>query len=267
MDARTEARRELVLAAVLLVALAGIVPLPTALIVAAMTGLAVAVASIGVFGRADPRSVPLASVVLGGLLAAGSAGAIRLVPTGLAWVPVLGLVGLGLRAVLRVEGRLVGATASPSDDDRLRLLTAVIGVAFVAFTGVAALVPGALADPGGPPATSPGLPDPVVTLVVADALVAALLGFRASALRYPGFRDRVWSAATFGVVIAVAAGVGRAIGLPRLVGPAVLTLVLYLWDTVHGAGSARRRESRFVWETVLLVLLGIVVVAWNLRLA
>lgn len=266
MDARTEARRELVLAAVVLIALTGIVPLPAALVVAGVTGLAVGVASIGAFGRADPRSVPAESIILGSVLAAGAAGAIRLVPTGLGWVPVLLLAGLGLRAVLRLEGRLVGATASPSDDDRLRLLAGTIGISFVAFTGVAALVPGALVDTGAGAPAGGGVPDPVVTLVMVDALVAALLGYRASALRYPGRRDRLWSAATYAVVIAVAAGVGRAIGLPRLVGPALLTLVFYLWDTVHGAGSARRRESRFVWETALLVLLGVVVVAWNLRL-
>ena len=45
----------------------------------------------------------------------------------------------------------------------------------------------------------------------------------------------------------------RAIGIPRLVGPAVLMLLFYLWDTLHAArrpagatraGSGRRRSSR-----------------------
>ena len=143
------------LAAAVLIALTGIVPLPAALVVAGVTGLAVGVASIGAFGRADPRSVPAESIILGSVLAAGAAGAIRLVPTGLGWVPVLLLAGLGLRAVLRLEGRLVGATASPSDDDRLRLLAGTIGISFVAFTGVAALVPGALVDPGAAQPISP----------------------------------------------------------------------------------------------------------------
>jgi len=255
-----------VLAAVVLVVLGGIAPVPGALVVAVLGGLAVAAGSLGAFGRADPRSVPAESLVLGGVLAAGSAGAIRLLPTGVAWIPALVLVGLVLWAVLRLEGRLVGGTSSPTDAERLRLLAGVVGIAFVGFTGVTALVPSALAAPGVPAAADPGSPDPAATLVVADMLVAALLGFRASALRYPGLRDRLWSAATYGVVIAVAAGVGRAIGLPRLVGPAVLTLVFYLWDTVHHAGPARRREVRFAWETALLVVLGVVVVAWNLRL-
>jgi hypothetical protein len=51
-----------------------------------------------------------------------------------------------------------------------------------------------------------------------------------------------------------------------LVGPAVLTLVFYLWDAFHGTAPARRREPRFLWETLLLGLLAVVVVAWNVRL-
>jgi hypothetical protein len=62
----------------------------------------------------------------------------------------------------------------------------------------------------------------------------------------------------------VAAGATRAIDLPRLLGPAVLTLVFYLWDALHAAWPARRREPRFLWELALLGFLGAVVIAWNL---
>ncbi len=46
----------------------------------------------------------------------------------------------------------------------------------------------------------------------------------------------------------------------------MLTLVFYLWDALHGTAPARRREPRFLWETILLIALAAVVVAWNLRL-
>ena len=71
---------------------------------------------------------------------------------------------------------------------------------------------------------------------------------------------------TYAIVIAVAAGAIRAMDVPRLVGPAALTLVFYLWDALHATAPARRREPRFLWETILLAVLGVVVVAWNLRL-
>ena len=64
----------------------------------------------------------------------------------------------------------------------------------------------------------------------------------------------------------MAAGALRAMDVPRLVGPAALTLVFYLWDALHATAPARRREARFLWETVLLAVLAVVVVAWNLGL-
>jgi hypothetical protein len=106
----------------------------------------------------------------------------------------------------------------------------------------------------------------IVVLAAADALVAAVLGFRVATFRYGTARDAARSALTYAIVVAVAAGAIRAIGLPLLVGPAVLTLVFYLWDALHGTAPARRREPRFLWETILLIVLAGVVVAWNLRL-
>jgi hypothetical protein len=147
------------------------------------------------------------------------------------------------------------------------LLAAVIA-AFVAFTGVAALVPGGLPEPGGA-ATGAGTALTglwLVVLAVDDALVALLLGYRVATFRYGTARDAARSALTYAIVVAVAAGAISAIDLPRLLGPAVLTLVFYLWDALHGSAPARRREPRFLWETILLVALAAVVVAWNLRL-
>ena len=106
----------------------------------------------------------------------------------------------------------------------------------------------------------------VVVIAAADALVAALLGYRLATIRYGTAKDAARSALTYAIVVAVAAGAIRAVDLPRLVGPAVLTLVLYLWDALNGTAPARRREPRFLWETILLIALAAVVIAWNLRL-
>jgi hypothetical protein len=87
-----------------------------------------------------------------------------------------------------------------------------------------------------------------------------------AALRYGTARDAARSALTYAIVVAIAAGAVRAIDVPRLVGPAVLTLVFYLWDALHGSAPARRRDPRFLWETILLAVLGVVVIAWNMQL-
>ena len=80
--------------------------------------------------------------------------------------------------------------------------------------------PGGLAEPGGA-ATAPRRPEGwLVVLAVDDALVALLLGYRVAALRYGTRATRCWSALTYAIVIAVAAGGDPGDGdLPRLVGP------------------------------------------------
>jgi hypothetical protein len=52
--------------------------------------------------------------------------------------------------------------------------------------------------------------------------------------------------------------------IPRLVGPAMLTLTFYLWDAFHGATPLRRRDARWIWQTALLAILGAAVIALNL---
>jgi hypothetical protein len=56
-------------------------------------------------------------------------------------------------------------------------------------------------------------------------------------------------------------------GIPRLIGPALLMLLFYLWDSLHAAPPTRRRDPRWIWETLVLAALGAAVAFWNLRLA
>ena len=49
-------------------------------------------------------------------------------------------------------------------------------------------------------------------------------------------------------------------------GPAMLTLAFYLWDAFHAASPSHRRDARWIWQTLLLVGLGAMVIAWNLLL-
>jgi len=71
---------------------------------------------------------------------------------------------------------------------------------------------------------------------------------------------------TSAIVVAIAAVGLRAMEIPRLLGPALLVLVFFLWDAVHGTPPSRRRDARRIWETVLLLILGAVVIAWSVRL-
>jgi hypothetical protein len=97
-------------------------------------------------------------------------------------------------------------------------------------------------------------------------VVAFLLGYRASALRVATLRAAIVSAGSYAGAVAIAAAAIRAMTIPRLLGPALLTLVFFLWDAFQAAPPSRRRDPRWIWQTALLVALGVVVVAWNLGL-
>jgi hypothetical protein len=262
------ARRDLVIVAVAVVGVATLLDGPAAWLVAVLLLAAVGLGSLQVLAAVDApdleRGVPIESLILPAVAAIGSLGAIRLVPVGLLLVPALAaaalLVDRALERILRTERELAPA-------DRSAVLVATLLIGFVAFIGAAALVPGGIAEtvrPGEPAAALPS--SSLAVLALADAVVAGLLGYRAAALRVVSLRDALWSAGTYAVAIAIGAAALRAMAVPRLIGPALLVLAFYLWDAFHGAPPSRRRDPRWIWQTVLLVVLGIVVAAWNTRI-
>ena len=90
------------------------------------------------------------------------------------------------------------------------MLVTTLLVAFIAFVGVAATVPGGLAQPGTSGIAGQPLPRrDLLVLAVGDAAVAFLLGYRAAALQVSTLRDALWSAATYGIAIAIAAAALR----------------------------------------------------------
>jgi hypothetical protein len=127
------------------------------------------------------------------------------------------------------------------------------------------MISGGLAQPGSVGAAGAPLPEPdLLVLATGDAVIAFLLGYRAAALRVSNARDALWSAATYAAAIAIGAAAVRFLEIPRLLGPALLALTFYLWDAFHGAAPARRRDPRWLWQTLLLVALGMAVIALNL---
>jgi hypothetical protein len=262
----TLARRELVLVATVLVAFSRLVERPDAFLVAALLPIVMLVAGSAVVRSDESHGRPYEALLIPAALTGGAAAALQLIPAGLGLLPALLAFAFALDRVLALETRLIGQATGTTDTDRARLLVAGVVTAFIAFTGIAGLVPGGLPEPGIAGADSGLTEGWLVVLAVDAALIALLLGYRLAAARYGSARDAVRSALTYAIVIAVAAGAIRAMDVPRLVGPAVLTLVFYLWDALHASAPARRREPRFLWETILLAALAVVVAAWNLRL-
>lgn len=259
-------RRELVLVAVILVALTRLVEPADAFLISGLLPVVMLLAGIGVLS--SPRNErPFEHLLVPAVLTGGAGAAVHLVPPGLGMIPYLGFFALLLDRVLALEIRLLAQVTGATDADRARVLLTAIVAAFIAFTGVATLVPGGLAEPGGAASGGATLSQGwLIVLAIDDALIALLLGYRVAAFRYGTASDAARSALTYAIVVAVAAGATRALDVPRLLGPAVLTLVFYLWDALHGTAPARRREPRFVWELIVLALLGAGVVWLNLQL-
>jgi hypothetical protein len=265
MDDRS-ARQDLALVAVTAVGLSRLLdPPPLWLVAAALLGAMLFGTLQVLHDEAGPVQawfgVPIESLILPSVAAVACLGAIRLIPFGLWLAPALGITWLIVGRALALEDRINRAPAGLTSEDRAALLLTLLLVAFLGFTGVAAMVPGALSGSGAP--LDEGN---LLVLAAGDALVAGLLGYRAAALRVNNVRDALWSAATYAAAIAIAAAALRAMEIVRFVGPALLTLVLYLWDAFIGTTPTRRRNLRWVGQFGLLAGLGLIVAAWNLLL-
>ena len=265
MDDRS-ARRDLTLVAVTVVGLSRLLEPPLIWLVAGALLGAMLLGTLQVLhDEAAPLQVwfgvPVESVILPSVAAVACLGAIRLVPFGVWLAPALYLTWLIVGRTLALESRINRGPAGLSPDDRSALLVTILLVAFLAFTGVAAMVPGGLVQSGGALAESN-----LLVLAAGDALVAGLLGYRAAALRVTSVRDALWAALTYAAAIAIGAAALRAMEIPRLVGPALLTLSFYLWDAFIGSAPTRRRDLRWVGQIGLLAALGLIVAVWNLLL-
>ena len=260
------ARRDLALVAVTVVGLSRLLDPPLIWLVAAALLGAMLFGTLQVLhDEAAPVQawfgVAIESLILPSVAAVACLGAIRLVPFSLWLAPALAVTWLIVGRTLSLEDRINRGPAGLTPDDRAAVLVTLLLVAFLGFTGVAAMVPGGLSGSSGP--LDEGN---LLVLAAGDALAAGLLGYRAAALRVNNVRDALWSAATYAAAIAIGAAALRAMEVLRFVGPALLTLVFYLWDAFIGTTPYRRRNLRWIGQFGLLAGLGLIVAAWNLLL-
>ena len=262
-DRQSPGARDLAGAVVIVVAVSRLVDPPVAALMAVLLFGAIALGGLQVIAEGDPVGegvgIPVEALIAPALAALAAVGLVRLVPVGVLLVPaVAGLAWLVMR-IAAVEGRIARATVAPRAADRTATQVVTLVVGFLAFVAVAALVPGGLPEPGAGSGA-----DAAVRLAGADALVGLFIGYRTAALRSSDAREAAWFGLTTALVVGIAAASLRTLGIPRLLGPALLALVSFLWDAVHGGPAGRRRDVRLIWETVLLAVLGVVVVAWSL---
>ena len=267
---RTVGGRDLILTVLLIVALGRLVDGPLVWAIAAILVAATFLAARDAMAEVDPvaetSGVAIEALLLPVVAAIAALGTTRLVPIGLGLVPALAASGWLVARVAATEGRLLAAQGGPTSADRTTVLGEALLVGFLGFVGVAALVPGALPDPGLASGGANVIGPDLALLVAAEAGVAGMLGYRVSVLRGSGVRAGAWSAASYAAVVAIATTGVRTMEIPRLVGPALLALVFFLWDAIRVAAPAGRRDARRFGEMVVLAVLGIAVLVWSLNL-
>ena len=164
--------------------------------------------------------------------------AIHLVPVGLLLVPALVAVGSLAASSIAIERRILARPSGPTAADRTALLGLVVLVAVRGLhrdrRGHPRRPRRAAADrrrsPVAGPCRSRGWPcSPRST---ASWPGSSATGWPPS--RGPPLRGALGVALSYAAVIAIAAAALRAMALPRLLGPALLTLVLYLWSAYRG---------------------------------
>ena len=250
MDPRRLARRELTILAVVVLALTRVTDGPA---LVAVTGLFLAMLVMGalvIFAEGEPAGVPIESLMPVAAAGIAAVAIVRVVPVGALLLPAIGAAALLIHVVVGVEARITSQTRPPDERDRRSVLWVSLATCFVAFIGL----PTAVVDVGLSAAWA------AWALSIAEGTVAALLGYRLAALRRPDLRSAAFSALTYGAIIGLAGAALRVLALPRLVEPALLVLVFYLWDAVHATEPARRRGVRWMLELAVLAVLGVAVV-------
>jgi hypothetical protein len=266
--------RDLAVAATIVIGLSRFVDGQLAWLMVTLILIGVALGALQVIGSADASGgslgaaaagVPIESLIPPALAAAAGAGVIRVVPIGLLLVPALAAVAWFIERVATTEARIARSSSPPSAADRSVVLVQALAAAFGAFVGIAALAAGGMQPEGGLAPASTG-PFERAGLAVADGAVAFLLAYRIAALRSSNARDVAWMASTAAAVVTITAAILRQLQIPGILAPALIVLVLFLWDALHGQPPARRRDPRRLAETALLLALGLVVVAWSVGL-
>jgi hypothetical protein len=134
-----------------------------------------------------------------------------------------------------------------------------LGVAFLAFAAVGGFVPGGLAG-DGKTLTATAL----VATIALDVLIGGLAGYRIAALLPHSRREGLVAFYQYAVASGHIGGFLRVLALPRLFGPALLTLLLYLVTGFRESPTPIRQSRRLIEESALLMLAGAVAVAWGL---
>jgi hypothetical protein len=258
--------REVALVVAMLAAFGPFVANAALWVATALVVLAAVAATATLLGEPRPWRWPADRLILPGLGAFAAVGIARLLDP----VPWLAVVALATFAVLAWTVELETAPAAPglapgsslADGSHARAVSArlaTLSLAFLAFAAIGGIVPAGSAGEEQSPALGA-----FVAAVVLDVAIGALAGYRIVALSPHDRGDALLAVYLYALAIAPVAVLVRVLALPRLFGPAELTLVLYLVTSLRESDEPIRRNARLLEETALLALAGVAIAAVGL---
>lgn len=163
--------------------------------------------------------------------------------------------------IIIAEPVVVNTPELPPHPRPLAVRSAAFGLAFLAFVASGALVPGGLAIDRAPISTAH-----LVELVVLNAAIAGLIGYRMASLTSPHRFDRlvrVVAVGQYAVPIAAVTFVLRTMALPRLFIPALLAVTVYAATDLRESPDPVPQNPRLLQELGLLGMAAAAAVAWG----
>lgn len=163
--------------------------------------------------------------------------------------------------IIVAEPVVVNTPELPPHPRPLAVRSAAFGLAFLAFVASGALVPGGLAIDRAPISTAH-----LVELVVLNAAIAGVIGYRIASLTSPHRFDRlvrVVAVGQYAVPIAAVTFVLRTMALPRLFIPALLAVTVYAATDLRESPDPVPQNPRLLQELGLLGMAAAAAVAWG----
>jgi hypothetical protein len=208
-------------------------------------------------GQGGPDGTRPERLIMPGLAAFAGVGIARLAGP-VPWLAgVFAVTWLAVTWAVSVEAEPVLADGSHARPVSVRLGS--FSLAFGAFAAVGGLVPGSI--PGGG-----HQPDAPTSLAALTLLIAtgSLAGCRVATVRPHTGRRVATAFIQYALVLVPAGAVVWVLGLPRLFGPALLLVAIYLATSLRESDDPVRSNIRLVEESVALVLAGLAVVVLGL---
>jgi hypothetical protein len=221
------------------------------------TALVVVVAAAGtasLLGELAPWRWPLDRIVLPSTAAFAGVGTARLVDP----VPWLAAAFAGTWIAVTWVVSIEMARPRASDVAHPRPTAARLasfGLAFLGFAAIGGIVPGGVAGDGQPLTVAA-----FVATIALDVAIGGMAGYRIASVRPHTRGEALMAFYLYSMVVAPLGVVVRVLALPRLFGPAVLTLATYLVTSLRESDEPVRFNARLLEETMVLVLAGVGVI-------